>query len=172
MLEEKFLGKYNEVLEAGYPCCRLIHLCDQKFCLLLLSSYYSDSDTEDGDFDRRRSAYFKPRSASYSYLYSVVLEVSTILDKPMDLQGFMGLNIVFLSTEKYRLVSPLLIQDAMLVDITFHESNMLALRCDESLLNEFGMARPSKVECEELLRQHLKSLPKYKLEDSSSNFGK
>ena len=34
----------------------------------------------------------------------MVLEVSPILDKPMDLKGFMGLNIVFLSTEKYCLV--------------------------------------------------------------------
>ena len=110
----EIFGEYNEVLGDGYPCCGLIHLCDQKFCLLLQSSYYSDSDTED-DFDRRRSAYFKPRPASFSYLYSVVLEVSTILDKPMDLEGFMGLNIVVLSTEKYRLVSPLVIQDAMLV---------------------------------------------------------
>ncbi|KAK9989165.1 hypothetical protein SO802_029404 [Lithocarpus litseifolius] len=152
----EIFGEYNEVLGDGYPCCGLIHLCDQKFCLLLQSSYYSDSDTED-DFDRRRSAYFKPRSASSSYLYSVVLEVSTILDKHMDLEGFMGLNIVVLSTEKYRLVSPLLIQDAMLVDITFHPSNMPRLnRCNESLLNEFGMALPSKAVCEELLQQHLK----------------
>ncbi|KAK7850069.1 hypothetical protein CFP56_001616 [Quercus suber] len=45
-----------------------------------------------GDFDRRRSAYFKRRSASSSYLYSVVLEVSPTLDKPMDLAGFMGCN--------------------------------------------------------------------------------
>ena len=102
------------VLEDGYPCCGLIHLFDQKFCLLLQSSYAEDGHGN-GDFDRRRSAYFKPCSASSSYLYSVVLEVSPILDKPMDLKGFMGLNIVVLSTEKYHLVSPLLIQDAMLV---------------------------------------------------------
>ena len=102
------------VLEDGYPCCGLIHLFDQKFCLLLQSSYAEDGHGN-GDFDRRRSAYFKPCSASSSYLYSMVLEVSMILDKPSDLMGFMGLNIVVLSIEKYRLVSPLLIQDAMLV---------------------------------------------------------
>nr|XP_023920250.1 uncharacterized protein LOC112031777 [Quercus suber]POF00484.1 hypothetical protein CFP56_55156 [Quercus suber] len=154
----EIFGEYNEVLEDGYPCCGLIHLCDQKFCLLLQSSHTEDGNGNgngNSDFDRRRSAYFKPRSASSSYLYSVVLEVSIILDKPRDLAGFMGLNIVVLSTEKYRLVSPLLIQDAMLVDITFHPSNMLALRCNESLLNEFGMARPSKAVCEELLQHHL-----------------
>ena len=88
------------------------NLADQKFCLLLQSSYTEDGNGND-DFDRRRSAYFKRRSASSSYLYSVVLEVSPILDKPMDLKGFMGLNIVVLSTEKYRLVRPLVIQDAM-----------------------------------------------------------
>ena len=106
--------EYNEILDNGYPCCSFIHLSDQKFCLLLQSSYAEDGNGN-GDFDRRRSAYFKPCSASSSYLYSVVLEVSMILDKPSDLMGFMGLNIVVLSTEKYRLVSPLLIQDAMLV---------------------------------------------------------
>ncbi|XP_050262167.1 uncharacterized protein LOC126706678 isoform X2 [Quercus robur] len=152
----EIFGEFNEVLEDGYPCCGLIHLSDQKFCLLLQSSYTEDGNGNgNGDFDRRRSAYFKPHSTSSFYLYSVVLEVSMILDKPRDLTGFMGLNIVVLSTEKYRLVSPLLIQDAMLVDITFHPSNMLALRCNESLLNEFGMARPSKAVCEELLQQHL-----------------
>ncbi|KAK9989213.1 hypothetical protein SO802_029452 [Lithocarpus litseifolius] len=150
----EIFGEYDEVLEDGYPCCGLIHLCDQKFCLLLQSSYTEDGNGN-GDFDRRRSAYFKPRSASSSYLYSVVLEVSIILDKPRDLAGFMGLNIVVLSTEKYCLVSPLLIQDAMLVDSTFHPSNMQALKCNESLLNEFGMARPSKAVCEELLQQQL-----------------
>ena len=127
----EIFGEYNEVLEDGYPCCCLIHLSDQKFCLLLQSSYAEDGNrngdfdrrrsayfkhcSANGDFDRRRSAYFKPCSASSSYLYSVVLEVSTILDKPCDLMGFMGLNIVVLSIEKYRLVSPLLIRDAMLV---------------------------------------------------------
>ena len=92
------------------------NLADQKFCLLLQSSYTEDGNGN-GNFDRRRSAYFKRHStsASSSYLYSVVLEVSPILDKPMDLKGFMGLNIVVLSTEKYRLVRPLVIQDAMLV---------------------------------------------------------
>ena len=127
----EIFGECNEVLEDGYPCCGLIHLSDQKFCLLLQSSYAEDGNrngdfdrrrsayfkpcSANGDFDRRRSAYFKPCSASSSYLYSVVLEVSMILDKPSDLMGFMGFNIVVLSTEKYRLVSPLLIQDAMLV---------------------------------------------------------
>nr|XP_023920243.1 F-box/kelch-repeat protein At2g29830-like [Quercus suber] len=106
--------EYNEFLEDENPCCGLIHLCDQKFCLLLQSSYTEDGNGN-GDFDRRRSAYFKRRSASSSYLYSVVLEVSPIFDKPMDLAGFMGLNITVLSTEKYRLVRPLVIQDAMLV---------------------------------------------------------
>ena len=32
---------------------------------------------------------------------------------------------------------------------------MLLNRCNESLLNEFGIARPSKAVCEELLQQHL-----------------
>ena len=110
----EIFGECNEVLEDEYPCCGLIHLADQKLCLLLQSSKIEDGNGN-GDFDRRRSAYFKCRSASSSYLYSVVLEVSPILDKPMDLKGFMGLNIVFLSTEKYRLVRPLVIQDAILV---------------------------------------------------------
>ena len=65
--------------------------------LAAVSSYIEDGNGN-GDFDRRRSAYFKRHSASSSYLYSVVLEVSPILNKPMDLEGFMGLNIVFLST--------------------------------------------------------------------------
>ena len=110
----EIFGECNEVLGDEYPCCGLIHLADQKFCLLLQSSYTEDGNGN-GDFDRRRSAYFKRLSTSSSYLYSMVLEVSPILDRPMDLEGFMGLNIVVLSTEKYRLVSPLLIQDAMLV---------------------------------------------------------
>nr|POF00494.1 hypothetical protein CFP56_55165 [Quercus suber] len=125
-----------------------------------------------GDFDRRRSAYFKRRSASSSYLYSVVLEVSPIFDKPMDLAGFMGLNITVLSTEKYRLVRPLVIQDAMLVDFTFHPSNMLALRCNESLLKEFGMAQPSKAERDELLRQYAKRFTNLGCPNSLSNTGR
>ena len=78
--------------------------------------------SDDDDLDRRRSAYLRPPHCCHSFfffffffLYSVVFQVSTILDKPMDREGFMGLNIVVLSTEKYYLISPLLIENTMLV---------------------------------------------------------
>ena len=72
---------------------------------------------DDDDLDRRRSAYLRPPHCCPSsyFLHSVVFQVSTILGKPMDREGFMGLNIVVLSTEKYHLISPLLIEDTMLV---------------------------------------------------------
>ena len=71
---------------------------------------------DDDDLDRRRSAYLRPLHCCPSYfLYSVVFQVSTILDNSMDRKGFMGLNIVVLSTEKYHLFSLLLIEDTMLV---------------------------------------------------------
>ena len=72
---------------------------------------------DDEDLNRRRSAYLRPPHCCPSsyFLYSVVFQVSTILNKPMDREGFMRLNIVVLSTEKYHLISPLLIEDTMLV---------------------------------------------------------
>ena len=72
---------------------------------------------DDDDLNRRRSAYLRPPHCchSSSFLYSVVVQVSTILDKPMDREGFIRLNIVVLSTEKYHWISPLLIEDTMLV---------------------------------------------------------
>ena len=72
---------------------------------------------DDDDLDRRRSAYLRPLHCCPSsyFLYSVVFQVSTILDNSMDRKGFMGLNIVVLSTEKYHLFSLLLIEDTMLV---------------------------------------------------------
>ena len=48
-------------------------------------------------------------------MWFLKFQVSPILDEPMDFDDFMGLTIVVLSTEKYRLVRPLVIQDAMLV---------------------------------------------------------
>ena len=85
------------------------------------SSIHGDIEDkfDDDDLDRRRNAYLRPPHCCHSFffffLYSVVFQVSTILDKPMDLEGFMGLNIVVLSTEKYYLISPLLIEYTMLV---------------------------------------------------------
>ena len=91
---------------------------------VIRNSTYSDihGDIEDmfddDDLDRRRNAYLRPPHCCHSFfffLYSMVFQVSTILDKPMDHEGFMGLNIVVLSTEKYYLISPLLIEYTMLV---------------------------------------------------------
>ena len=83
------------------------------------SSIHGDIEDkfDDDDLDRRRNAYLRPPHCChfFFFLYSVVFQVSTILDKPMDLEGFMGLNIVVLSTEKYYLISPLLIEYTMLV---------------------------------------------------------
>ena len=113
MLEVKFLGECNEVLEDELAAVLSIQQIKNSAYFFSLQSSYTEDGNGNGDFDRRRSTYFKRLSTSSSYLYSVVLEVSPILDKPMDLKGFMGLNIVVLSTEKYRLVRPLVIQDAM-----------------------------------------------------------
>ena len=83
------------------------------------SSIHGDIEDkfDDDDLDRRRNAYLRPPHCchSSSFLYSVVVQVSTILDKPMDREGFIRLNIVVLSTEKYHWISPLLIEDTMLV---------------------------------------------------------
>lgn len=62
--------------------CSLIHLWDQKFCILLRCYIFPYNN----DKDRRRSEYFKLREEDF-YLYSVILELSPNLEKDKDSEG-------------------------------------------------------------------------------------
>ena len=117
LMDEWFEGCLNateEIFENGEifynedDACILIHLCDQKFCILL-RCYISPKNR-----DRRRSEYYKLQEFDF-YLCSVILELSPNLEKDKDPAGFKELNIAVVSTEKYLVPRHLGIKDALLV---------------------------------------------------------
>ena len=73
----------------------------------------------------------------------------------LDLQGYYISSIKYAGFEVYYLFISFVPSNKFFYSFIQGVAIIFLNRCNESLLNEFGMARPSKAVCEELLQQHL-----------------
>ena len=88
-------------------------------------------------------------------LCNFFLNVSLVLTCMPLLQGYYISSIKYASIEVYYVFLSFVPSNILFYCFIRGVAIMLLNRCNESLLNEFGMARPSKTMCEELLQQHL-----------------
>lgn len=109
-IPNEFFGKHEFLTSRALHS--LIHLYDQKFCILFTSVTYFDRNRNK---DKRSSKYRELPEVECRYLYCVILEVSPILEEDQDSAGFKVLDISVVSTKKYPLDHDLEIMDILLL---------------------------------------------------------